>query len=645
MTGPNSPGDPAAGPKRYENFDLLIEKTKRRRGDRERYKVHLQSSPAGETPPKSPLSFSDKDLKALLGAVEVWRDLGQKTPALKTPEEIGSELFRAVIAGEIQRLWDTSLSQIRSKGLGLRLRLQLGEAPELEEWPWELLYDRSHGQFLTLSRDISIVRYLANPTPPGGEKIRPPLKVLVIIANPADCSRINGEGEWDLLNRDLGGLVEDGTVLLNRLQTPTLPALEQAMNHSWHVIHFVGHGQFKLGEGSLLLENASGRRQEVTGQKLRVLLEGQKELRLVVLNACVGARTSSDNPFAGVAQSLVRLGLPAVVAMRSRVSDRAALAFAGRFYKSLVEALPVDTALSETRRGMHAGSDDLEWSTPVLYMRSEGIVIDSAEEMEPTSPGPRVRPKPPLRSILLAATLGITALGGGYWLSTFPDRSTDPACPFPEGLGMPFVKIKPGRFLMGPKGTPVQITRPFCLGRFEVTQEEWKRIMGTLPQQKEEGPDLPVGNVSWNDTQAFLGLLNSREPAAHYRLPTDAQWEYAARAGTSGSYSFGEDKSDLRFYGNCSKAGHLTPVGKFRKNPWGLYDMYGNVSEWVADWDGPLTEEPAVDPPGPRKEKEKIRRGGSFEYGIRCNSIFHTGTAPDRRDEAYGFRVVRDPVK
>jgi formylglycine-generating enzyme required for sulfatase activity len=362
-----------------------------------------------------------------------------------------------------------------------------------------------------------------------------------------------------------------------------------------------------------------------------VLLEGQKDLRLVVLNACSGGRTSQENAFAGVAQSLVRLGLPAVVAMRRSVSDRAALVLAGRFYTALAEEVPVDTALSEARRGMRTGSDDLEWSTPVLYMRSEGVVIEPTKRL-------------PWRA-LLAATLSVAVLGAGYWLSTLPDRSTDPACPSPQGLEMPFVKIKPGRFLMGQKGTPVRITKPFCLGRFEVTQGEWKKIMGTLPQQNEEGQDMPVGNVSWNDAQGFLDLLNSREPAAHYRLPTDAQWEYAARAGTSSSYSFGEDKSELRFYGNCSKAGHLTPVGKFRKNPWGLYDMYGNVSEWVADWDGALTEEPAVDPSGPRTGKEKIRRGGSFEYGIRCNSIFHTGTAPDRQNAAYGFRVVRDPVK
>jgi formylglycine-generating enzyme required for sulfatase activity len=629
VTGPNSPGDPAAGPKNYENFDLLIKKTKRRRGDRERYEVLLIKAPTGETPPKSHLSFSDKDLKVLLGAGEVWRDLGQKSPAaLKSPEEIGSELFRAVISEEIRSRWDTSLAQTRSKGLGLRLRLRLGQVPGLEDWPWELLYDRSHGQFLALSKDISIVRYLENPTRSNPEQIKTPLKVLVVIANPTDCHRLDGEQEWALLNEALGKL--KGKVLIERLQPPTLPALETAMKQSWHVVHFVGHGRFVEQEGRLLLEDGSGRGQEVPGRKLRVLLEGQKDLRLVVLNACSGGKTSQENAFAGVAQSLVRLGLPAVVAMRRVVSDRAALAFAGRFYKALAEEIPIDAALSEARRGMHAGSDDLEWSTPVLYMRSEGVVI-----------GPTTRL--PWRA-LLAATLGVTALSGGYWLSTLPDRSTDPACPSPHGLEMPFVKIKPGRFSMGPKGTPVQITRPFCVGRFEVTQKEWKTIMGFLPGQAKEGNDLPVGNISWNEAQAFLVRLNSREPAAHYRLPTDAQWEYAVRAGTSGRFSFGEDPSELRHYGNCSGAKYPTAGGSFQKNPWGLYDTYGNVSEWVADWYGPLTEEPAVDPQGLRTGQEKTRRGGSFDYTSYCNSTYRTGTPPDRKNKEFGLRVVRDPV-
>lgn len=633
MAGLNAPGDPSTVPKHYENFDLLIERTRRR------YRVQLLGSPTGEAPPKSRHSFSDKDLKSLLGSGEVWRDLHLKTPVPKTPEEIGSELFRALISGEIRSRWDTSLQRARLQGLGLRLRLRLGEVPELEERPWELLYDRSHGQFLSLSKDISIVRYLENPTPSGLEELSPPIKMLVVIANPIECGRIDGEREWELLNRALDRLVKDGQVLIERLRPPTLPALEQAMNQFWHIVHFVGHGQFDSEEGRLLLEDESGRREEVPGSKLRVLLENQKELRLVVLNACVGARTSQENAFAGVAQSLVRLGVPAVVAMRSGVSDRAALAFAARLYKGLAEELPIDSALSEARRGMHAGGDDLEWSTPVLYIRSQDGRIIEIEKKEELPPKPL-----PWRG-LLAAALSAAALSGGYWLSTLPDRSGSPDCPSPPGLDMSFVRIKPGRFAMGSKGRLVEITHPFCLGKFEVTQRQWKEIMGAPPRQAKEGDDLPVGNVSWNDAKLFLTRLAASDPSAHYRLPTEAQWEYAARAGTSSLFSFGDNISELIHYGNCSKTGIPTPIGSFWKNPWGLYDMYGNVTEWVEDWEGPLPEKPAADPTGPETGRDKVRRGGSFKYKLHCNSTYRASSLPDHRDEEFGFRVVRDPVK
>jgi formylglycine-generating enzyme required for sulfatase activity len=603
--------------------------------------VRLLASPAGEAPPSSRHSFSSKNLKLLPKSVEVWRDLGPKSPARQAPEEIGSELFRALISGEIQRRWDTNLEQVRQEGKGLRLRLRLGDVPGLEEWPWELLYDPTHQQFLSLFRDTTVVRYLDNPTRPGFEAIQPPIRVLVVIANPVESSAIDGEREWKLLNQALSRLVEDGKVLIERLEPPSLPALEQAMKRPWHVVHFVGHGRFDGEEGRLLLEDGSGRQREVTGKTLRVLLESQEQLRLVVLNACSGAKTSPENAFAGVAQSLVGAGLPAVVAMRCRVSDRAALVFAERFYQALAGELPVDVSLSEARRGMHAGGEDLEWSTPVLYMRSpDGRIFDFMAS--PTVAGPRW----PHRRGLLAAALGTAAaVGGAYWASTFPLRSSDPDCPSPPGLDMALVKIQPGRFAMGKNGTPVEITRPFCLGRFEVTQLQWKKIMGTPPRQKKEGDDFPVGNVSWEDAKAFLARLGSRDFAPLYRLPTEAQWEYAARAGTSNRFSFGEDSLELRHYGNCSKAGEPTPVGSFRKNPWGLYDMYGNVSEWVEDWAGPLPIEPAIDPVGPKTGLQKIRRGGSFDYGTHCDSVFRLGSAPDQRAPGYGFRIVRQPVR
>jgi formylglycine-generating enzyme required for sulfatase activity len=247
---------------------------------------------------------------------------------------------------------------------------------------------------------------------------------------------------------------------------------------------------------------------------------------------------------------------------------------------------------------------------------------------------------------IVAAVLSAVALSaGGYWLSTMPNWSSDLSCPSPPGFDIPMVKIEPGRFSMGAKGHIVEITRPYCLGKFELTQGLWKSILGFLPHQAQDGNDLPVGNVSWNDAEMFISRLAAKDPAAHFRLPTNAQWEYAARAGTSGRYSFGESFSDLELYGNCRKAGHLTPVGHFLANPWGLYDMYGNVSEWVGDWAGTLPDEPTRDPAGPATGTEKIRRGGSFTYSSRCNSTFQVNSKPDRHNEDTGFRIVRDPVR
>jgi hypothetical protein len=628
--------------KRYESFDLLI-KAGRRSGEGRRYTVQLLASPAGEAPASFRHSFSDQPLRtALRGSAEVaWRDLAAQAPAGKTAEEIGSELFRALISGEIQRRWDTSLEQVRQEEKGLRLRLWLGDAPGLEDLPWELVYDPSHRQFLSLAEDMAVVRYLENPTRSSFEKIRPPIRVLVLIANPAESSPLGGEREWKLLNRALESLIGKGKVQIERLEPPTLPALERAMREPWHVVHFVGHGQFDAGEGALLLEDEAGRPRTVSGKKLKVVLGSPKQLRLVVLNACQGARTSPENAFAGVAQSLVGAGLPAVVAMRCRVSDPAALLFADRFYSALAEELAVDVSLGEARRAMHADADSLEWSTPVLYLRSQdGYIFDF---MAPFRAGERRGLR---RTRWLGAALGAAAtLGGAYWVSTLPDRSTDPDCPSPPGLDIPFVKIEPGRFLMSGKGRPVEITRPYCLGKFEVTQREWRKVLGTLPSQRREGDFLPVGNVSWNEAKEFCRRLAAKEPTARYRLATEAQWEYAARAGTPDRFSFDEERAVLPDYGNCSKAGRPMRVGSFHPNPWGLYDMYGNVSEWVEDWEGPLPDESAVDPTGPETGMKKVRRGGSFDYGTHCDSIYRTGSAPERRSAGFGFRIVREPIK
>jgi formylglycine-generating enzyme required for sulfatase activity len=178
-----------------------------------------------------------------------------------------------------------------------------------------------------------------------------------------------------------------------------------------------------------------------------------------------------------------------------------------------------------------------------------------------------------------------------------------------NSLGMQFVLLEAGTFHMGssdgddnecPVHT-VDISHSFYLGTYEVMQGQWEAVMGRNPSQF-PGRDHPVENVSWEEVQAFIGQLNAKEGGAKYRLPTEAQWEYAARAATVTAWSFGDDSRRLgeyAWYGeNAGMQTHA--VGQQQPNGWGLYDMHGNVWEWVQDWYGAdYPSGKVADPPGP----------------------------------------------
>ncbi|MBW2406661.1 MAG: formylglycine-generating enzyme family protein [Deltaproteobacteria bacterium] len=156
---------------------------------------------------------------------------------------------------------------------------------------------------------------------------------------------------------------------------------------------------------------------------------------------------------------------------------------------------------------------------------------------------------------------------------------------------------------------PVEITRPFYLQTTEVSQAQWKRIMGNNPSRFEDcGDDCPVEKVSWNDAQKFIEELNQMEDINKYRLPTEAEWEYACRAKTETAYSFGDEVDKLgeyAWYGDNS-GGKTKPVGKKKPNAWGLYDMHGNVWEWVQDRYGDYPTGPIPDPKGPDKGEYRV---------------------------------------
>ncbi len=238
-------------------------------------------------------------------------------------------------------------------------------------------------------------------------------------------------------------------------------------------------------------------------------------------------------------------------------------------------------------------------------------------------------------------------------------------------LGMEFVLIPAGTFNMGSPTNEkyrdedelihsVTISQPFYMQTTEVTQKQWTAVMGDNPSAADwRGGQSPVERVSWNDCQDFINKLN-KMGVGQYRLPTEAEWEYACRAGTVTPYWFGDtlDCSQAMFGNNTykgptncvdyvEKKGWETdapaPVKSFPPNGWGLYDMHGNVWEWCQDWYGKYEVGPVTDPTGPEKGHERVRRGGSFfKYPWYLRSANRNIAHPQSRYHTTGFRLVKE---
>ncbi|MCX5655678.1 MAG: formylglycine-generating enzyme family protein [Planctomycetota bacterium] len=214
------------------------------------------------------------------------------------------------------------------------------------------------------------------------------------------------------------------------------------------------------------------------------------------------------------------------------------------------------------------------------------------------------------------------------------------------GVTMKLVLIRPGKFMMGDGKDQheVAISKPFYMGVTEVTQAQYEAVMGTNPSNF-KGATNPVEMVSWNDAAEFCKKLSEKTRQA-VRLPTEAEWEYACRAGTQTAFSFGDDPSALGDYawhmGNSKGMTHH--VGRKKPNAWGLYDMHGNVYEWCADWYGAYPKGSVTDPSGPATGNGlRVLRGGSWDLvdtgNFRC--AFRDNYVPAGRDRDVGFRCAR----
>ena len=234
-----------------------------------------------------------------------------------------------------------------------------------------------------------------------------------------------------------------------------------------------------------------------------------------------------------------------------------------------------------------------------------------------------------------------------------------------NSIGVRLRLIPAGEFVMGsPEGEEdhramegplhqVRITRPFYLGIYQVTQSHWEQVMESRPWSDglfvKDGSDYPAVKISWHDAVEFCSRLSSLEGCT-YRLPTEAEWEYACRAGTRTSFSFGDNSADLDahgwFVGNSGSVARR--VGKKKANPWGLYDMHGNVLEWCYDWFAQdyYTISSMDDPTGPSSASDRVCRGGGMDCQPRlCRSASRTSVPPDRRLRYLGFRVVKVPAE
>jgi len=344
------------------------------------------------------------------------------------------------------------------------------------------------------------------------------------------------------------------------------------------------------------------------------------------------------------------------------------------------DASPVFSADGQTlffasnRPGGH-GSYDL-WMTRI-EQRGGPTAPHAVAGLPKGAPTPKPGQAPPLAVAPFDAT---QARGHQQAWADYLGVPVEREVRLPGGEELTLMLIPPGEFLMGSTAEEqakfleeakpaknqmaidqvrsegpqhrVRITRPFYLGKYEVSQVQWQAMMGSNPSKFKDNPSHPVVQVSWDDIQPFLTKLNEGALAEEmkFALPTEAQWEYACRAGTTTFWHSGDSEAALQEHGwfKANSGGKTHPVGQLRPNAFGLYDMYGNVWEWCADWFAAnyYAKAPADDPSGGPTGSDRVSRGGSWSYSARyhCRSAFRGRFPPVARRDSLGFRVALGPV-
>jgi len=721
----------------YFNFDVLIEQAA------DRYRARVIDSPVGTATIEFDRPLSDLQLENYIlrmGRTRQGIRLPFESSELIAVKQCGESLFDTVFAGDVYTCFAMSREWAREQGRGLRIRLHI-EVAEFHDYPWELMYNSKTKQFLALSNDTPIVRYFELPFPEHPLLVETPINILVMIASPEGFPDLNVEEEWNKLESSFAPLIQRGHVRLERLERPTLGELQKALRRDqFHIFHFIGHGKFVIHkqDGVLLMEEElNGRGRPVSGQYLGVLLHDHPWLRMVVLNACEGARTSQADPYAGVAQALVQQGIPAVIAMQFPIFEDSAIEFAHEFYGAIADGFPVDAAISEARKAIFTTGNETEWATPVLFMNSpDGQIFDlqTTQKVLPLMNGSvsesetgelasvdddKTRPlKQPHKRVVgfwNRLALGLASAGlvvfAGLWIAgkAYSSPAEDPvtnmttptmtsteivptgtvtltlspvatatttplptATPYPDVIrdkkNVEMILIPSGNFVMGSDKGYVDEQPPhtvyldaYYIDKYEVTNGLYELCVlmnictrpidySSYQRLSYYGNPLfakyPVVNVTYEMARAYC------EDWRGGRLPTEAEWEKAARGTDASTYPWGEEiRCEYANYRdkNCERVRDTAPVTSFTQgvSDYGLYNMSGNVWEWVKDWYSPAyyLRSPAENPTGPERAVVGIyyvKRGGSFQKG----SELATTTNREQNDPTnygsdLGFRCVK----
>lgn len=416
----------------YLDFELNIEAL-----PDSRIRVTVVNSPVGSVALEATNPFAPEDIARIISLLDGSLRLA-RAEAARAARAFGEKLFNAIFTGQVYAAYLASRNEAGARGL--RIKLGLDNAGEMEDWPWELLRDPAN-DYLVLSRQTPLVRFPRLLTVRPVIAISLPLRVLVLISSPTDQEALDVEGEWRDLLEATADLRARGLLEIERVDNAQLTTLQRKLRAgvSYQVFHYIGHAAFddRTQTGMLAFEDPRTREtMPVSGESLARELSEENSIRLVVLNACQGARKSRTDPYAGIASSIVARGVPAVVAMQFPISDPASRAFSQEFYRALSEGYPIEAATAEARRAISNTLNNLEWATPVLYFRApSGILFPRRRSYKSRRSvgGLRDRLLQPrillsLSGILLALflILVLPGLTGGPDVTTTPGAGTPP---------------------------------------------------------------------------------------------------------------------------------------------------------------------------------------------------------------------------